>query len=51
MRAEISEMSLSMANKEKHERELAELRQSMQEQIDNLQEELANSEESRFELK
>ena len=44
-------MSLSMANKEKHERELAELRQSMQEQIDALQEELANSEDARMELK
>ena len=29
-------MSLSMANKEKHEKELAELRKSMQEQIDAL---------------
>ena len=44
-------MQLNMANKEKHERELAELKRSMQEQIDNLQMELDNSEENRLELK
>ena len=48
---EITELREYMNNKERMEKEMNELRASMQAQIDALQDELDNSEEARQELK